>query len=150
MSHYYFDSSALVKRYIQEAGTDWGRSVTGAGHSMITARITQVEIMSAVSRLKPEQMVTARSANAIHLLLDRHMHRNYTVLELTDIIVQQAIAVLSSYTLRAYDAVQLASALESNRRLVAYGLPPLIFVSADQRLLAAAINEGLISENPTS
>jgi predicted nucleic acid-binding protein len=117
---------------------------------MITARITQVEIMSAVSRLKREQMVTARSANAIHLLLDRHMHRNYTVLELTDIIVQQAIAVLSSYTLRAYDAVQLASALESNRRLVAYGLPPLIFVSADQRLLAAAIGEGLISENPAS
>jgi hypothetical protein len=52
------------------------------------------------------------------------------------------------HPLRTYDAVQLASALESTTRLVAAGLLPLRFVSADARLLVAAATEGLMTEEP--
>jgi hypothetical protein len=44
--------------------------------------------------------------------------------------------------------VQLASAKWLNRQLLGVGLPPLIFVSADKELLAAAQAEGLVTENP--
>ena len=52
MRAYYFDSSALVKRYIQETGTAWVRSLSRRGTTdpIYVARITAVEVCSAVAR----------------------------------------------------------------------------------------------------
>jgi hypothetical protein len=44
--------------------------------------------------------------------------------------------------------VQLASASIVNQSLIAHGLPPLIFVAADDRLIAATHGEAVIAENP--
>jgi predicted nucleic acid-binding protein len=46
MTTYYLDTSALSKRYVQEVGTAWVRAlvVPTAGHTLLTARITMVEI----------------------------------------------------------------------------------------------------------
>ena len=67
---------------------------------------------------------------------------------LTPQVVRRAEDLLAVHPLRTYDAVQLASALESNTRLVTAGLSPVIFVSADARLLVAAVAEGLMTEDP--
>jgi predicted nucleic acid-binding protein len=56
--------------------------------------------------------------------------------------------LIEKHGLRGYDAVQLASAILLHRRRQQLGLPPLIFVSADEDLLAAAQAEGLVTENP--
>ena len=50
--------------------------------------------------------------------------------------------------LRGYDAVPLAAGYAVNALCLTSGLPPFIFVSADNELNAAASNEGLIVENP--
>ena len=50
--------------------------------------------------------------------------------------------------LRTLDAVQLASALEAQRRQRRSGGPALVFVTADQRLEVAARRSGLAVENP--
>ena len=55
---------------------------------------------------------------------------------------------MSYHPLRAYDSVQLASALAANQALVLRTLPPLILVSADDRLMKVAVAEGLTTENP--
>lgn len=49
VSLYFFDSSALIKRYIAETGTPWIMALTApaAGHGVLIARITWVEIISA-------------------------------------------------------------------------------------------------------
>jgi len=49
MAHLYFDSSALVKRYIREAGTPWISAVCEAdsGHMLYTVRISGAEIVAA-------------------------------------------------------------------------------------------------------
>jgi hypothetical protein len=47
------------------------------------------------------------------------------------------------HSLRGYDAVQLASALEVENELTSLNLPNLIFVSADNELNNAAKSEGL-------
>ena len=56
--------------------------------------------------------------------------------------------LLGRHPLRAYDAVQLASALIVNRALQAAHLAPLIFLSADGHLNTAATAEGLAVDNP--
>ena len=54
--HYFLDSSALIKRYITEQGTVLVRSITlpSAGHTIILAQVTQVEIVSGVFRRRRE------------------------------------------------------------------------------------------------
>ena len=52
--------------------------------------------------------------------------------------------------LRAYDAVQLAAALELNGRWVAAGMGGIILVSADQALNDAALAEGMAVEDPNT
>jgi hypothetical protein len=46
--------------------------------------------------------------------------------------------------------VQLASALMARDTLRSAGLPPLTFLAADDRLLAAAQAEGLATDNPNA
>lgn len=52
MADYFLDSSALVKRYVQETGTAWVRGLTrrNARHDLYVARITAVEVTSAIAR----------------------------------------------------------------------------------------------------
>lgn len=52
------------------------------------------------------------------------------------------------YSLRAYDAVQLASAQFAIRRLRKIGRQGVIFLSADARLLGFAKSEGFTILNP--
>jgi hypothetical protein len=52
MADYFFDTGALVKRHVDEAGSPWVRSLVRAkaGHTLYIARITTVEITSAITR----------------------------------------------------------------------------------------------------
>jgi hypothetical protein len=58
------------------------------------------------------------------------------------------MALAETLGLRGYDAVQLAAGREINALCIASSLPPVIFVSADDELNAAAASEGLLIENP--
>jgi predicted nucleic acid-binding protein len=150
MSHYFFDSSALIKRYVDEKGTKWIRMIVApnTGHTYLIAQITPVEVVSSAERLRREGKVSQRTARATRLAFDRHARREYVVAVLSEEVVTQAKDLLVIHQLRAYDAVQLATALISNKHLIDVGLPPLIFVSADQRLLNAAAAEGLSTSDP--
>ena len=60
----------------------------------------------------------------------------------------RAIQLTRRRKLRGYAAVHLACALTLNDPLIESGLSPLTFVSADDDLLAAAVAEGLDTDNP--
>lgn len=152
MSHYFLDSSALIKRYVVEVGTNWTRSITSrnAGNMIIIAHITQAEVVSGVMRRKRDGTISMRTAHATRSLTDRHASREYRVVGLTGPIIQRAEDLLEGYALRAYDSIQLASALEINARLVAARLSAIIFVSADNRLPTAASAEGLMTDDPNA
>lgn len=153
MTHYFLDSSALVKRYLPaEQGTRWIRSLItkSTGNRAIIAQITPVEVISGVSRRKREGYISSQHALAVRQLLERHIRDEYITVGLTEGVAVLARDLLERHSLRAYDAVQLASALESSARLVAADLPPLVFVSADKLLLSAAASEGLTVEDPDS
>jgi predicted nucleic acid-binding protein len=152
MTYYFLDSSALIKRYLPEKGTRWIRSTiaTGTGNRVVIAQITPAEVISGISRRKREGHISARHAEAVRQLLERHVKAGYVGIRLTEGVVSQACDLLEKHPLRAYDAVQLASAIESNNRLVSAGLAALVFVSADKQLLSVADNEGFAVEDPNN
>jgi predicted nucleic acid-binding protein len=61
---YYFDSSALVKRYISERGTAWVLGITdpGARNIIFVARITAVEVVAAITRAARVGSITSADA----------------------------------------------------------------------------------------
>jgi hypothetical protein len=59
------------------------------------------------------------------------------------------MVVAPKHRLRAYDAVQLAVALEVQRLQQNAGLGPVVLVSSDRNLNAAAEADGLSVEDPT-
>lgn len=147
---YFFDASALVKRYIIEIGSEWVQEITDpqTGSKIVVARISWVELLSAFSRLRREgRLQEATLQNGISTL-SRHFRSEYQVGELTIPITEMAGELLQRNPLRAYDAVQLATALEIHPKLSSIEAASYNFVSADRRLLTIAQAEGLSVLDP--
>jgi predicted nucleic acid-binding protein len=150
MGAYYLDSSALVKRYVQERGTGWVSTLTSvrSGHEIFVALVTGVEVVSAVARQARAGRFSPQDASAIIQAFQNHFSSQYRVVLTVPAIVQQAMDLAQRHGLRGYDAIQLASALAVQRELAAYGADPLVFVCSDHELNSVAQAEGLRVENP--
>lgn len=147
---YYLDASALVKRYVTEVGTGWIRDlvIPAGANLLLTSRVTMVEIRSALARRRREGSVsTAEHAFAIEALR-AHSLTQYRLVEFDVSVADLAGDLIERYPLRAYDAVQLASALTVARVVADAHLPAPIFLTADDRLLEIAEAEGLPTANP--
>lgn len=150
MAAYFVDSSALVKRYVQETGTDWVRGLTHrrAGNEILIARITAVEVVSAVARRRTGGLLTAQTASSILYRFRKHLIGRYLLTEMTPSVLSSAMDLANTHALRAYDAVQLAAAIEMNRRWSGPDQAAVTLVSADRQLNGAAVAEGLDVEDP--
>jgi uncharacterized protein len=152
LAAYFFDSSALAKCYINEVGSAWVRSVTApaARHDIHVLQIAEVEVTSAiVRRRKGGTLMPAAVAGAL-LQFQYDIGNEFLVLELNDRVLASALSLVEKHELRAYDAVQLAAAVELNTVRAAAKLSPATVVSADLELNAAALAEGLAVEDPNA
>jgi predicted nucleic acid-binding protein len=152
MTAFFIDTSALVKRHVNEPGSAWVRSLTRAkaAHTLFIARITAVEVFAAITRRQRGGSVSAAQAGAILGHFRRHLTQRYTIVEVTPPLVADAMLLARRHGLRAYDAVQLAATLEASRIFQTAGLGPVTLVSADQELNAAATAEGLAVDDPNT
>ena len=149
MSIYYFDSSAVVKRYVTEIGSSWVTSVAApsSGNTVHLARITPVEVVSAIARLGRTGSLSATAVVAALTQFRRHLRNQYRKVEIQAKLVLRAMSLVELHGLRGYDAVQLAAALETHARCLARGTT-LTLVSADAELNLAAAAEGLVADDP--
>ncbi len=145
MPLYFLDTSALVKRYVQETGTAWLQALThpAAGHAHFIARITQAETVAAVTRRERGGHIAPADAATALADFQYDFVRQYLIVEISGGLVAHAATLVRRHVLRGYDAVQLAAALE-----VQDNTSTLVLVSADDELNAAAIAEGMAVENP--
>lgn len=151
MSYYLLDSSALVKRYMPETGTAWLRQLVkpDSGKLIVVASITGVEMMSAISRHYHDGNISLATLQLFRQQIEYHLWTQYKVLDLNQSILARALLLHEKYRLRAYDSVQLSSALELHQRAMQIGVP-MRFIASDKRLLEAAQIEGLTIDNPNS
>jgi predicted nucleic acid-binding protein len=150
-SAYFLDSSALVKRYVVETGTVWVRRLTRYRPATVIyiAHITAVEVTCAVARRrKGTPPLAPARASSILRRFRQHLAGRYVVIEVTPALLDDAMRLGNAHVLRAYDAVQLAVALEVNRSHQAGGSGPVTLISADRALNDAATAEGLPVDDP--
>ena len=150
MSLYFLDSSSLVKRYVTETGSGWIRAIIdpAARNPIIIARITWVEVLSALARRQREGSITSGDVARAIQTFSYDLDIQYQVAEVSTALVKTAGELVIQHPLRAYDAVQLASALMVQSDLAHTGVTPLTFLTADERLNAIAQAEGLVTDNP--
>lgn len=142
MGLYYLDTSALVKLYIREPGTD--RLVALAGraskHRFAVLALAQVEFHSAIRKRERLGDIDGPIAAQVLSRFERHMEGKFLRQVVSDSVLDTATALVDRYPLRAYDAIQLAGCMAF--KAAAGGQQP-IFVCADRHLLDAAQGEGL-------
>jgi len=133
----FFDSSAIVAAYARQANGPPVRDML-RGHVGVS-RLTEVEVVSALSRLAKEISLPdgIRDATILAFLAD---FSEWEVVEIVPEVTARARKLLLRHALRASDAIQLASALIVQARL-AGALDS--FVVCDRRLVQAARLENL-------
>ena len=147
---FFWDSSALAKRYVAETGTAWVQATThlSARNANIVARITWVEVQSALARRRREGSLTPAQVSRAMRAFRYDWNGQYRVVDLDQPLVELAGQLVSRHALRAYDAVQLAPAQRIQSAFAAVEAPPFTFLTADDRLLGIARAEGLPANNP--
>jgi len=106
----YLDASALVKRYVAEAGSPEVEGLIGEGQAIGTAVISRAEVAAALARAVRIGLV-AREAGAKALQAFNADWEHLVRLQLGEPLVARAAALAWEHGLRGYDSVHLASAL---------------------------------------
>ncbi len=152
MPLYFLDSSAIVKRYVSEIGTNWILSLQkrSAQNVIYVAQITGVEVVSAISRRLRGNKLTQKSADKAIFRFKRDFANKLRIIRLNDQIIAEAMGLSETHFLRGYDSVQLAIALELEKRFVLQKFTSITFVSADNNLNSAAVAKGLAVDNPNN
>lgn len=147
---YYADTSALVKRYVDEIGSGYIHTLVATPDTILYQTfLTPLEISSAFLR---RQRMKELSLEEVSLALQAykiHSHREYILVPYSEALINTAEALLARHPLRTLDAIQLAAALTLRSTFPADDVP-LTFLSADDRLIAVAQRERLLTENPNS
>ena len=128
MMRIFLDSSALAKRYVSEAGTEQVLRRCQEADEIVLSILCVPELISGFNRLRREGKLSAARYRGLKENLAADIEQA-TVLEFSPPVIDRTISCLEHAPLRALDAMQLASAIESRCRL---------FVTADRRQCEAA------------
>ena len=152
MYHFYFDASALVKRYTEERGSH------NVDYLFVNVPLNQLKCLSIGAaevfwicvRKKNDGRITPYEFTHAVVNLTREVtsdESDFQTLPVPDALVWASLNLIETYSLNSVDAMVLRSALEVNVKLRSIG-DTLVLVASDQRLLRAASNEGLLIFNP--
>jgi predicted nucleic acid-binding protein len=135
----YFDTSALVKRYVDEPGR---REVLQLlrRNECVSSAVLAVELRSSLRRRVADGSIHAARLPAIlkHVAADRAY---WTLVEVGTDVLAGAETLVAAHPIRTLDAIHVASAQLFAARVL---MPGLTFVSADKRQAETAVALGLV------
>jgi predicted nucleic acid-binding protein len=133
MAYAYFDTSALIKRYVNEPGRRDVVQLLRKNDCVVSA-VLPVEVRSTLRRRAAEGTLEENRVPSIlkRFTADRAF---WTFIEVSREVLAVAETLGALHPLRALDAIHLASAQLFAARIVS---PAFAFVSADNRQITAA------------
>ena len=139
---YYFDTSALVKIYHREAGSEAVKALYRSNRDqIIISNLAIPESLSTFQRKRRDGLTNKKETLTVLRRFFADITTRFTVTPLDQRHILLSLDLIDRQGLRTLDALHLASALL---------LRPIkiTFVCSDNQLLEAAIQEGLIRINP--
>ena len=129
----FLDSSALVKRYILESGTEEVLEVCKEADEIIISVICIPEIISAFNRIIRDGKLSLEDYKKIKIDIFKDIEQA-TIIELSEKTIHESVISLEQCSLRAMDAIHIGSALICR---------PDLFLSSDSRQCDCAVKRNL-------
>lgn len=143
MPLYYLDTSALVKRYHQELGSERvNRLFEDPAASFFTSNLTLTELTSALDRKVQDATITDEAVATVMAVVARDFLERIWLIDLERHHITQSQALIRRYHLRTLDALHLSVLLTARSAMP-------ILISADRQFLAAAEAEQVAVLDPT-
>jgi uncharacterized protein len=152
MAAYFLDTSALVKYYLDEVGSEWVEQIIDAQppNEIIIGQVTGAELIAAITRRSRQGRILLADAASVISVFRNHFKSKFHSAVIDARVVEEGMRLAETNGLRGYDSIQLACALAVNEELVAMGSPPINFISADAALNLVAQQEGLMVDDPNN
>ncbi len=144
MTALYADTSALVKLYVDELGSDAMLALVRDADTVASSVLVWPELLATLARRRREGLLDDAEHTALRAAFVRD-HDALVTVRLDARVLEIVARLVTNHPLRSADAIHLASALF----LAEEGLP-VRFVCADRTLLGAARAERLAAVDPTA
>jgi predicted nucleic acid-binding protein len=145
---YYLETSALVKKYRTERGTEVVAELfqhRRGSDVFVTSYFTVVEITSVTTRLLRAGALTSQAYQVIMGNLLRDLRETVRLQSVSDIVLGESIRLTQDHALRAPDAIHAATALGVKASIPGQ---PFYFLGSDARLNTACQSSGLSVLDP--
>ena len=136
----YLDASALVKRYVAEAGSTAVGKLIDQAEALGTSVISRAEVSAAFAKAVRMKFVTRDAAASVMKRFSADWP-HFIRLQLSETLVARAASLAWEQGLRGYDAVHLATALAWQETL----REPVLVATFDRQLWQGAQATGLIA-----
>lgn len=133
----YVDTSAVVKLFVVEDHSEAVRTAVRDAEAVVTSRLTFVETHATFARMETDGQLDGDRHEQAAAAFDE-LWADLVVVAISDRVMVRGAALARRHDLRAYDALQLACALE-----LAGPAEATRFLSFEAQLEAAAASEGL-------
>jgi predicted nucleic acid-binding protein len=145
MSIFYLDSSAWVKYYVSESGSQWIERFWSLRPPCACSDLGLVEILATLARRQKEKPVVGGAyEQIIHEV--RLQFLAFQAVPLSAEVLATASEMARKRALRGADCVHLASAIHIRRVTTSRAVT---FIASDMELLGAASAEGFPTLDPT-
>jgi predicted nucleic acid-binding protein len=136
----YADTSALVKLFMSEEGSEATRTLLCQASLMGTGLLARAELGAALARGTRRGLLSKEDALEARRRLEG-VWPTWVRIAVNEALVSRAEALAWEYILRGYDALHLASALTWQERIQ----QPVALLTFDRELWGAAQRAGLIA-----
>lgn len=137
--NYFLDTSALVKIYHIETGSDSVIKVYGSEDIIIISDLGKIEFLSAIFKKYREKDIDEETVNAVIDRFEDDLKNKYKLLKFSSLVLDEAWSLIKKhakdFSLRTLDSLQLAF-------FKTYCEDDNIFVCADTRLVKIVELEG--------
>jgi len=134
----YLDTSAMIKLYIQEAGSELIKEAIDTNRIIATAGIAYSEAISAFVRLTLLNSISKKDYEICKSSIKRDW-ASFFIIDVSENIIQLAADLIEKHKIRSFDGIHLASAVLLNKQIN----KRVTFSSWDKKLLKSAQKEEL-------
>ena len=100
VSYFFLDTSALLKRYVIETGSQWINGLTASEHKIILSEITLAEMAAVFSaKHRASDGITLKQRDEILNTFLNHCATEYRLVATNRLIIDRAVKLTQNYRL---------------------------------------------------
>lgn len=146
MQYAFFDTSALVKRYYEEQGTETVDSIVeGDDATVVVTSLSIVEAVSAFRRKHKAEEISRTAVDELVAVFFEEALAEFAILPMRETLFDRSLDLILDDDLRTLDSLQLSAAF-----VLRSAVDDVVFVCADEELVAVAEQKGFETIDPAA